>query len=134
MVRVDAWNRDEPIFEDMEADPDKFHPLAWLRAGITHCDAIIDPMYAADSGVFGLTDSLYAYRAAGPDRKNRYSEFEDRLCAIRWHDPDPARTQGRTMWFGFPLYFMKTDQAQDTFNRAIDWFREEETRPPVRNY
>ena len=36
------------------------------------------------------------------------------------------------MWFGFPLYFMKNNQAQDTFNKAIDWFREEETLPPIR--
>jgi hypothetical protein len=27
---------------------------------------------------------------------------------------------------------MKTAQAQDTFNKAIDWFREEETLPPLR--
>ena len=30
------------------------------------------------------------------------------------------------MWFGFPLYYMIGHQAQDTFNRAIDWFKEEE--------
>jgi hypothetical protein len=42
---------------------------------------------------------------------------------MRWHDPDPARTQGRVQWFGFPLYYMKKDQAQETFNRSIDWFR-----------
>jgi hypothetical protein len=27
-------------------------------------------------------------------------------------------------WFGFPLYHMKQAQAQETFNRSIDWFRE----------
>ena len=35
----------------------------------------------------------------------------------------------RTMWFGFPMYYFFDEQAQETFNRAIDWFREEEPRP-----
>ena len=56
----------------------------------------------------------------------RESEFHDKLTALRWHDPDPARDQGRVQWFGFPLYFFEDSQAQETFNRSIDWFREEE--------
>jgi hypothetical protein len=28
-------------------------------------------------------------------------------------------------WFGFPLYYFLDDQAQESFNRSMDWFREE---------
>jgi len=45
---------------------------------------------------------------------------------VRWHDPDPDISQGRVQWFGFPMYFMKGDKPQEVFNKAIDWFREEE--------
>ena len=45
------------------------------------------------------------------------------------HDPDPDREQGRVMWFGSPLYFFRNAQAQETFNRAIDWFRDEKAYP-----
>ena len=31
-------------------------------------------------------------------------------------------------WFGFPLYYMKDDQAQEVVNRALDWFREGDPR------
>jgi hypothetical protein len=55
----------------------------------------------------------------------RNSRFNKKLCAIRWSDPDADRAHGRTQWFGFALYFMKADHAQETLNRSLDWFREE---------
>jgi len=63
-------------------------------------------------------------------RKGKASPYHGKLCAIRWHDPDPDPEQGRVMWFGFPLYPMKDDQAQEVVNRALDWFCEEPARSP----
>ncbi len=119
---------DPDAFPEMWGDPDKFFRGHWANNAITHTDAITRS--AADSviGFPGITDSLYSYVAAGPfrNRARHKSRLDKAVCATRWHDPDPARDQGRVMWFGFSLYHMKTDQAQQAFNRAIDWFREEE--------
>jgi len=129
LVRADAWNPGNPIFPTLEPDPVKVGP-AWTTRGITHVDAVFAPMLLNNTPSFaGHVDSLYAYVAAGPVRKpgdEKYvSIYPGKLIATRWHDPDPDRDQGRVMWFGFPLYYMKDSQVQETFNRAIDWFREE---------
>jgi hypothetical protein len=106
------------IYPALEQDPDKISPF---KGSISHGDAIFDPIFASDiAGFTGELDSLYVYQAV---RVNR--TFHNKLNALRWHDPDPARDQGRVQWFGFPLYYMKEEQAQETFNRSIDWFREE---------
>ncbi len=105
------------IYPQMDQDPSKVSPS---EASISHGDAIFDPIDMAAAGLAGVLDSLYVYQAKSPT-----SSYQDKLNAVRWHDPDPAREHGRTQWFGFPLYYMKKDQAQVTFNRAIDWFREE---------
>ncbi len=117
LIGVQPFPGKTPIYVQMEQDPAKVSPI---KASISHGDAIFDPIYAQDAGFTGVIDSLFVYQA-----KRAGSAYNNKLNAIRWHDPDPARPHGRTQWFGFPLYFMKKEQAQETFNRSIDWFREE---------
>ncbi len=117
MIGVKPFPGSTAIYPQMDQDSNKINPF---KASISHCDAIYDPIYLQDSGLAGVLDSLYVYQA-----KSAISSYQNKLNAVRWHDPDPAREHGRTQWFGFPLYYMKKDQAQETFNRAIDWFREE---------
>ncbi len=111
------------IYPAMDADAVK---VSLYKSGVSHGDVVFDPIYGQDeTGFSGKIDSVYAYISYMPD-----SPYNKKLNAIRWHDPDPARGQGRTQWFGFPLYFMKKEQAQIVFNRSIDWFREEHFTPP----
>jgi len=136
MAGVEGWPGPDP-FPDMEVDGKKFFSGYWEERALAHCDAVIDPIeLTGDHPHPGDLDSLYAYVAANEVRPLhgydlKVSPYRDALCATRWHDPDPAALDGRAMWFGFPLYFMKTEQAQQTFNRAIDWFREEVPPPAV---
>jgi len=117
--------QDPPIYDPMDVDPAK--QSAGLRGfGITFADAVVDPML---EGIPGLLEPLYIYGATGPEIQDRTSPFQDQLVALRWHDPDPAQTQRRIQWFGFPLYFFQDAQAQETFNRSMDWFREEPAAP-----
>jgi hypothetical protein len=104
-------------YPQMDQDSNKMN---FFKTSISHCDAVFDPIDMAAAGRAGILDSLYVYQA-----KSATSSYQNKLNAVRWHDPDPAREHGRTQWFGFPLYYMKKDQAQETFNRAVDWFREE---------
>lgn len=129
LVGLKAWYPSNPVFPDLQYDGDKVGPI-WRTDGVALTEAIFGPMYfSSEPGFRGKVDSLYAYQAAGPvrypDEPDFVSRFQGRLCATRWSDPDPDREQGRILWFGFPFYFVKQNQAQETFNRAIDWFREE---------
>jgi len=113
------------IYDSMSVDPDKQSP--GLRGlGIPFVDAVFDPILVQqESGFAGVLDSLYVYAATGNEVQDRSSAYQGRLTGVRWHDPDPAREQGRIQWFGFPLYYFQDDQAQETLNRSLDWFREE---------
>ncbi|MGD8363169.1 MAG: hypothetical protein PVJ04_17205, partial [Gemmatimonadota bacterium] len=83
------------------------------QLAVTSCDAVFDPIFAESDPAFrGDIDSLFAYRAYGPEQQGYPSVYHNRLTAIRWHDPDPAREHGRVQWFGFDLYFMNDDEAQ----------------------
>jgi hypothetical protein len=96
------------------------------KVGILAVDAAFDPIYCQDNDACdGIIDSLYVYKASSTK-----SLYNDKLIATRWHDPNPYREHGRIQWFGFPLYYMKKEQAQDVFNRSIDWFREEQRLGP----
>ncbi len=118
LIGVEPFPGRPAIYPAMEQDPLKINPFA---KSIAFGDAIFDPIFGQDVAAFtGQIDSLYVYKAV---RTNR--TYNNKLNAVRWHDPDPARLQGRVQWFGFPLYYMKKEQAQETFNRSIDWFREE---------
>jgi hypothetical protein len=117
LVGVKPFPGRSEIYPQMDQDLLKVNSF---KASVSHCDAIFDPIYLHDAGLAGVLDSLYVYQA-----KNGTSSYQNKLNAVRWHDPDPAREHGRTQWFGFPLYYMKKDQAQVTFNRAVDWFRQE---------
>ena len=111
----------DPVYPILEIDQDK---VGTLRAGVNCVDAVIDPIYCrSDEGCVGILDSLFVYRAV-----KSTSLYNNKLVATRWHDPDPAREHGRVQWFGFPLYYMKHEQAVEVFRRSIAWFREE-TRP-----
>ncbi len=106
------------IYPAMEQDPLKINPYA---RSIPFGDAIFGAIYTQDIARFsGKLDSLYIYQAVKPNRP-----YNNKVNALRWHDTDPARRHGRTQWFGFPFYYMKQEQAQETFNRSLDWFREE---------
>ena len=126
MLGVLPYDPENPIYPQLDADPSKFHAAFWAVNAITASDALFAPG-VPDSGFTGVIDSLYTYVAAGPVRKpgRELSQYDGKVCATRWHDPDPARKHGRTMWWGFPLYYMKTAQAQEAFNGVIDWFKEE---------
>lgn len=115
------------IYPTMDMDPDKIRG----SGGISRADAIFDPMLDHSEADFrGTVDSLYAYGAVGAILEGSSSTYNLRLMGIRWHDPDPAREQGRIQWFGFPLYYFKNDEAQETLNRSLDWFREETVPQP----
>jgi hypothetical protein len=117
LVGVKPFPGRSETYPQMDQDSNK---IDLIKASVSHCDAIFDPIYLQDAGLAGVLDSLYVYQA-----KSATSSYQNKLNAVRWHDPDPAREHGRTQWFGFPLYYMKKDQAQVTFNRAVDWFRQE---------
>jgi hypothetical protein len=111
------------VYDSMTLDPNK---VRWpFQKGVTHCDVIKDPIFAeSEPGFRGDIDSLYVYRAYGNEIEGRSTSYHNRLNALRWHDPDPQPLHGRIQWFGFPLYFMKNAEAQETFNRSLDWFRD----------
>jgi hypothetical protein len=127
LVLVRPWPGEPVIYEEMNFDATKMNAVAALR-GVSHADAVFDPLFAHSEPDFrGLIDSLYAYGSTGMNLLDppRGSSYENRLVGLRWHDPDPARQHGRIQWFGFPMYYFLDDQAQDTFNKSMDWFREE---------
>ena len=113
------------IYPLMQEDQLKQNPVARGR-GIPYVDAVFDPLFAHSEPDFrGTIDSLYVYGATGNVLLGKSSLYHQKLTGIRWHDPDPARDQGRIQWFGFPMYFLMDAQAQETLNRSLDWFREE---------
>jgi len=115
-----------PIYNDMKVDSLKQSP-GLSGKGITHTDAVFDPIFTQSEPDFkGTLDSLYVYGATGNEVLNKPSPYHNRLIAVRWHDPDAKREHGRIQWFGFELYYFLDSQAQDTFNRSIDWLREEQ--------
>jgi hypothetical protein len=118
------------IYPLLQVDTGKQNPLARDR-GIPGCDAIFDPLLVnSEPGFRGTVDSLYAYGATGNVLLGTNSPYHQKLTGIRWHDPDPDREHGRIQWFGFPMYYMKDAQAQEIFNRSLDWFREETADAP----
>jgi hypothetical protein len=118
------------VYDSMVVDPTKLPPFQQAIGGFAYSDAVFDPIYAeAEDGFRGDIDSLYAYGTSGSEVMHSSSSYQNHLCALRWHDPDPAREHGRIQWFGFSMYFMRNDQAARTFKQSVDWFREES--PPV---
>jgi hypothetical protein len=114
------------VYDSMVVDPAKLGPYQRPLLGFAYSDAVFDPIYAeSEEGFRGDIDSLYAYGTSGVEVLGKTSSYQGRLCALRWHDPDPNRLHGRIQWFGFALYFMKNEQAARTFKKSIDWFREE---------
>lgn len=120
------------IYPEMSVDVDKLNLAARLR-GVSHADAVFDPLFAHSEPDFrGTIDSLYTYGSSAVHllQPASSSTYENRLVAIRWHDPDPNRAHGRIQWFGFPLYFFYDNEAQETFNRSMDWFAQEQLDIP----
>ncbi len=107
----------------LPTDPAKLNPF---QGGIPFWEAIFDPI-AWPAGTPGVLDSLYRSVT-----QSAASSYAHRLCAVRWHDPGMTPSQGRVQWFGFPLYYMQQAQAQATFDRSLDWFREDDLWVPVR--
>lgn len=110
-------------YDSMTINPNKLRYPYQLAAPFGDC--IFDPIFAeSDPSFRGDIDSLYVYRAYGPEKQGRNSVFHRRLNALRWHDDDPLPLHGPIQWFGFPLYYMIDSQAQETFNRSMDWFKD----------
>jgi len=118
------------IYDTMSVDLDKLNMFQKSYGGFSHADAVFDPNFAESEPDFrGDIDTLYAYGATGPEVQGKTSQYQNKLCALRWHDPDPDRAHGRIQWFGFAIYFMHEAQAEQTFKQSLDWFREE--MPPI---
>jgi hypothetical protein len=117
-------------YDSMVVDLTKLNAYQQIYGGFTHADAVFDPIYdEREPGFRGDIDSLYAYGAAGPEFQNQPSIYQDKLCGLRWHDPDPLRQHGRVQWFGFELYYFQRSQAVQVFKQSLDWLREE--TPPT---
>jgi len=128
---VKAYPGAPNAYVTMAVDSTKLTPYERDNGGIRFSDAIFDPMYAeSEAGFRGDIDTLYAYGAAGPEYQNRFSLYNDKPCAIRWHDPDPARQQGRVQWFGFELYYFQNTPAAQVFKNSLAWMSEEESPRP----
>lgn len=127
LARVLPFPGRPEIYPQLDLDATKLRG----SQGISMADAIFDPMFDHSEPTFrGVVDSVYVYGASGPVLKGTTSTYHLRLTGIRWHDPDPDREQGRIQWFGFPLYYFLDDQAQETLDRSLDWFREETVPAP----
>ena len=110
------------VYDSMVVDVSKLPLLSQNLGGFSHADAMYEPR--SDAGLRGSIEMLYAYGAAGPEVQGKPSPYHGRVCAQRWHDPDPAREHGRIQWFGFAMYYMKNDQAFATFEKSLNWLRE----------
>lgn len=132
LIRVEPFPGRPAYLPAMDIDTNKLPPALRQSYGVGGIDVITEPIFQGlDANFEGTIDSLYIMRAVGPYRGVGNSVFDQKLVGHRWHDPDPDRTQGRIMWFGFPLYYFFDDQVQETFNRAVDWFREEQLGQPA---
>ena len=116
------------VYDTLVVDLDKVNGYGQLYGGFAWADAVFDPIYAdAHPDFRGDIDTLYAYGAAGPEFQGVIAPvYNNRLCAIRWHDPDPNRIQGRMQWFGFEFYYFQNSPAEQVFKKSLDWLREEE--------
>jgi hypothetical protein len=129
---VKPWPDKPVIYEQMNFDAAKMNAVQ-ARRGISHADAVFDPLFAhSEPGFRGLIDSLYAYGSTGLNLLDppRSSSYENKLVGLRWHDPDPARQHGRIQWFGFPMYYLMDSDVQETFDRSLDWFQQEQPNTP----
>jgi len=119
----------EPIGEQsnlprMSLDPERTNlafggGLDWDYIG----DSISEPAWFT-----GTIDSLYRGHTVGDHLNDRHSSLDGRVAALRMHyDPHDlsANAQGRTAWFGFPLFDYKTEDVQEMVNTMLDWFLEE---------
>ena len=132
--RVNLLHSARPLpqspYDSLGVDVAKFNLYQQTYGGFSHADAVFDGIYAeSEPGFRGDIDSLYVYGAAGQEFQNRFSSYHNKLCALRWHDPDPAREHGRVQWFGFEMYYFQNSQAAEVFKKSVDWMREEE--PPT---
>ena len=114
------------IYDTLNVDQSK---LRVVQIAASHADAVFDPIFAeseVNPPFIGDLDTLYVYGAAGNVLLGTSSGYHNRLVAFRWHDPDPDPLHGRVQWFGFPLYFFRDGEVQETMNRSLDWFQEEQ--------
>ena len=68
------------------------------------------------------TDSIYVEYTCVP-----ISEFHQRPCAVTYEDTEWVPREGlklryRTAFFGFPLYFIKQEHAEEIFEQMLNWF------------
>jgi hypothetical protein len=118
------------IYDAMNVDSGKFSSRSPHKS-VGFTDVVFDPIFAESESEFkGDIDTLYVFGAQGRMVYGRRTNHDFRVCGLRWHDIDVAREHGRTQWFSFPMYYFKNAQAQDTFNKTIDWFREETPAAP----
>jgi len=122
------------IYDTMSVDVNKLNLFGKLYGGFSYADAVFNPISLnGEPGQEGILDTLYAYGAAGPEVQGLGSIYNGKLCAVRWHSLSPHPTQGRVQWFGFSMYYMKTDQARNTFRQSLDWLRQNDGATPVQH-
>ena len=141
LVRSEPYPGKEEIWPTLTID--KFKLSRSGLKGMPYGDVIIEGLFAAidpnwvqetrdpvDGGILvhgDRLDSLYVYRAAGVVEQGlSNNKFDLGLNAIRYTNSKPTSDkQHRTIWFGFPIYFVEDDEAQQMIRNVIDWFREE---------
>ena len=128
-VGVRPFPSQPSFYDSMSVDVTKLRQP--FQFALTHVDAVFGPIFAENDPTFvGDIDSVYAYRAYGNEVTNQPSSYHNKLVGLRWRDMNPDRLHGRIQWFGFPMYYIFEDQAQDTFNKSVDWFHEETVVTP----
>ncbi len=120
LVAVNPFPGKPEVYPRMEMDPAKINPF---QGAILRADAVFDPIDLSAGGAEGgVLDSLYVYRTYGAEISGQSSAYTNKLTGLRWHDDGPDPRHGRVQWFGFPMYYWKKAQAQQVFDRTIDWF------------
>jgi hypothetical protein len=121
-------------FQSMTIDLDKLNLAQQSFGGFSHVDAVFNPiLVGSEDELGGRLDVLYSYGAAGTILDGVASSYHNRPCAIRFEPTKSWAGSGRVLWFGFSLYYIDAAEAQDTFDKALDWFFGKEIPPtPVR--
>jgi hypothetical protein len=101
----------EPGFPDLTLDTTRVAQTS--TAGIHYAEALFGVSFIIRFS--DQSETIYKYNSIYPDTSN----FHNFPVAIRYN-PGTFKTS----CFAFPLYFIRTDQAQAVTQRMLDWFFE----------
>ena len=143
LVRAEPFPGKQEIWPAVDIDKAKLSRGA--NRGVPYCESILEQLFTSvdphwfpeikdDSGNLLVRgeqlDSLYVYRAKAALEEGKYSKYDLGLNAIRYSDSRiTRRKQHRTIWMGFPIYYLKDEHAVSTIRNIIDWFRDEPVLP-----